>query len=281
MVNLMASRKNNNNKKKSSGPTIADTADRHVYYEDSVQCVESEIDFVDATYKKLRKRKAKSLREDFCGTTNTSCEWIKRRNTNTAIGVDLDSEVLEWGQKNKVAKLKADQAKRLTVINDNVITVKTEPVDIVLAMNFSYWLLIERKLTINYFKNVYKALVDDGIFFLDAYGGYEAYQELKEKTKYDDFTYIWDQSRYNPITGIAKNHIHFKFKDGSKMMNAFSYEWRVWTMPEILDMLSEAGFKPTVYWEQADEDGEGNGVFIPETEGDADAGWIAYVVAEK
>ena len=32
---------------------------------------------------------------------------------------------------------------------------------------------------------------------------------------------------------------------------------------------------------EADEDGEGNGVFIPETEGDADAGWIAYLVAEK
>lgn len=277
----MASKNNKNNKKKPSGPTMADLADRHVYYEDSVQCVESEIDFVDATYKKLRKRNATTLREDFCGTTNTSCEWIKRRKTNTALCIDLDEEVLEWGKKNKIAKLIPDQVKRLHVINDNVITVKTEPVDIVLAMNFSYWLLLERKLTIDYFKSVYKALVDDGIFFLDAYGGYEAYQELKEKTKYKNFTYIWQQSRYNPINGIAKNHIHFKFKDGSKMMNAFSYEWRVWTMPEILDMLTEADFKPTVYWEQADDDGEGNGVFIPETEGDADAGWIAYIVAEK
>ncbi len=58
---------------------------------------------------------------------------------------------------------------------------KTEPVDIVLAMNFSYWLLLERELTIDYFKSVYIALVDDGIFFLDAYGGYEAFQELKKK----------------------------------------------------------------------------------------------------
>ena len=65
------------------------------------------------------------------------------------------------------------------------------------------------------------------------------------------------------------------------MMKAFTYEWRVWTMPEILEMLTEAGFRPTVYWEQADEGGEGNGVFIPETEGDADAGWIAYIVAEQ
>tara|TARA_R110000782_G_scaffold10851_1_gene33551 strand:+ start:4232 stop:5065 length:834 start_codon:yes stop_codon:yes gene_type:complete len=274
----------NNNKKKSkpnSKKSMAELADKHICYEESVQCVESEIDFVDATFTKLRKRQATTLREDFCGTMNTSCEWIKRRATNTAISVDLDKEVLEWGEKNKVSKLSPEQAKRINIINDNVLTIKTKPVEIVLAMNFSYWLLKERQLTIEYFKSIYNALVEDGIFFLDAYGGYEAFQEMKEKTKNEYCTYIWDQHKYSPVTGVAKNYIHFKFKDGSKMMRAFEYEWRVWTLPELTQMLSEAGFKPTVYWEQADEDGEGNGVFIPETEGEADAGWIAYLVAEK
>jgi hypothetical protein len=47
-------------------------------------------------------------------------------------------------------------------------------------------------------------------------------------------------------------------------------------------MLTEAGFKATVYWEGTDEDtDEGNGIFVPATEGEADAGWIAYIVAEK
>ena len=269
------------NKKPAKKQSMAATADRHVYYEKAVQCVESEIDFVDDTFTRLRKRKAKTLREDFCGTTNTSCEWVRRRNTNVAYSVDLDTEVLDWGKKNKIAKLSADQQRRIHVINGDVMTVETEPTDIVLAMNFSYWLLKERKLTIRYFKRIYSSLVDDGIFFLDAYGGYESFQELKEKTKYKNFTYIWEQSRYNPISGIAKCHIHFKFKDGSKMMKAFSYEWRVWTLPEIQEMLTEAGFKATIYWEQADDDGEGTGEFIAQTEGDADAGWIAYVVAEK
>ena len=277
----MASKNNKNKSNKPSTLTMAEQADRHICYEKSVQCVESEIDFVDTTFLKIRKRLANSLREDFCGTTNTSCEWVSRRKTNTAICVDLDEEVLEWGRKNKIAKLTPDQTKRITIVNDNVLTINNDLVDVVLAMNFSYWLLKERKLTIEYFKKIRETLVDDGIFFLDAYGGYEAFQELTEKTKNKNFTYIWDQHKYSPITGIAKNYIHFKFKDGSKMMKAFSYEWRVWTMPEILEMLTEAGFKATVYWEQADEDGEGNGVFIPETEGDADAGWIAYIIAEK
>ena len=162
---------------------MAELADKHICYEESVQCVESEIDFVDATFTKLRKRQATTLREDFCGTMNTSCEWIKRRATNTAISVDLDKEVLEWGEKNKVSKLSPEQAKRINIINDNVLTIKTKPVEIVLAMNFSYWLLKERQLTIEYFKSIYNALVEDGIFFLDAYGGYEAFQEMKKKPK--------------------------------------------------------------------------------------------------
>ncbi|MCG8379546.1 MAG: class I SAM-dependent methyltransferase [Proteobacteria bacterium] len=277
----MASKNKKNKQKKHNGPSMAELADKHIYYEESVQCVESEIDFVDETFAKIRKRKASTLREDFCGTTNTSCEWVKRRKTNTAISIDLDNDVLDWGKKNKILTLSPEQKKRISVINKDVLKVKTKPVDIVLAMNFSYWLLKERKLTIEYFKKIYKSLVDDGIFFLDAYGGYEAFQEMTEKTKHKTFTYIWDQHRYNPITGISTNYIHFKFKDGSKIMKAFTYEWRIWTLPELLEMLTEAGFKATVYWEQADEDGEGNGVFIPEMEGDADAGWIAYLVAEK
>ena len=53
-------------------------------------------------------------------------------------------------------------------------------------------------------------------------------------------------------------------------------------MPELTEVLAEAGFaKSTVYWEVTDEDGDGDGEFTPEVQGEADAGWIAYIVAEK
>ena len=68
---------------------MASKADRHVLYEDSVQCVEAEIDFIDETFKKLRSRTPRLLREDFCGTANTSCEWVRRRKRNRAIRVFL------------------------------------------------------------------------------------------------------------------------------------------------------------------------------------------------
>jgi len=274
----MASRKK---QKKRNKPLMADYLDRHDLYEQSVQCVEAEIDFVDETFFEIRNRRAISLREDFCGTMITSCEWVKRRDDNIAFCVDLDSEVLEWGRNNKIANLTPEQQLRMTVFEENVLNVETKPVDVALAMNFSYWILKERDITIEYFKKIHASLVDDGIFFLDAYGGYETFQEMEEETEHDDFSYIWDQHKYDPISGIAECRIHFSFKDGSKMKNAFKYEWRVWLLPEITNMLEEAGFKVTIYWEGTDDDGEGNGIYLPATEGEADAGWIAYIVAEK
>lgn len=273
--------KKRKNRAKSGKPKQAKRADRHKLYELSVQCVEAEIDFVDETFKKLRQRHAKVLREDFCGTTNTSCEWVRRRNDNIAWSVDLDPEVLAWGKENRVALLKPEQQKRLNIVNANVLDCGVGHMDIVLAMNFSYYLFKRRAEMLAYFRSVYDSLADEGVFFLDAFGGYEAFQEMEECTEHDDFTYVWDQSRYNPITGEGLFHIHFRFKDGSKLEPAFSYDWRVWTLPEITELLTEAGFDAEVYWEGTDKDGEGNGVFSPSREGEADAGWIAYIVAEK
>ncbi len=258
---------------------LADSADIHELYELSVQCVEAEIDFVDTTFKKMRKRTARSLREDFCGTMNTSCEWIRRRQHNKAISVDLEPSVLAWGKAHHLAKLTSKQRQRITVLNADVLTVKAAPTDIVLAMNFSYWLFKEKKTLKRYFRSVYDGLGDDGIFFLDCFGGYEAFQLLEEKTRHGKFTYIWDQADYNPITGDYLCHIHFTFRDGSKIKQAFSYDWRLWTLPEIVDLLKAAGFQITVYWDKAEEGGDED--YQPATKGTADAGWVAYIVAAK
>ena len=55
---------------------------------------------------------------------------------------------------NKIEKLTTEQSSRIKLIKENVLDVKNEPVDIVLAMNFSYWVFKERKLMIEYFKKV-------------------------------------------------------------------------------------------------------------------------------
>lgn len=280
----MGERKNRHRKKDAAprGPTLAERADRHVLYQESVQCVEAEIDFVDETFLKLKGRHLVRLREDFCGTANTSCEWIRRRAGNAAIGVDLDPDVLAWGEKHNRSKLGA-AAGKLTLLQDNVLEVRHDPVDAVLAMNFSWWILKERPVLRRYFRGVRDCLVDDGIFFLDCYGGYDAFREMTERTKNDGFTYVWDQESYNPTKGDMTCHIHFRFPDGSRMNRAFSYHWRLWTLPEVREILDEAGFRTvSVWWQGWDEkEDEGTGEFERVEDADADAAWICYVVAEK
>jgi SAM-dependent methyltransferase len=263
-------------------PKKADLADRHALYQEAVQDVEAEIDFVDQTYQELRGRKAKLLREDFCGTANTACEWVRRRRGNRAIGVDLDREVLDWGREHNLTALTPAEQKRIDLIEGDVLDTSAEPVDIVLAMNFSYFLFRRRDELREYFRSVRKNLKSDGLLIMDCYGGYDAPKELTEPRDCGKFTYIWDQAEFNPITNGMVCHIHFKFPDKSRLKRAFSYHWRLWSLPEITEILEEAGFSQSdVYWEGTDEEtGEGDGIYEPATVGDADPGWICYIVAQ-
>ena len=264
-------------------PTLAESSDRHALYEASVQCAETEIDFVDETFRRLRGRRAQSLREDFCGTAKVACEWVRRGRGRTAIGVDRDPAVLAWGRRHNVAALPRGAARRVALVEGDVLMVRLPAVDLVLAMNFSYWVFKERGRLRRYFRRAYAALAPDGILYLDAYGGYEAFKVLKERTPYRGYTYVWHQAAYDPISGDTLCHIDFKFEDGSRLKRAFSYDWRLWTLPELREVLAEAGFRrSTVYWQGSDEHtGHGDGVFLPVEKGEPDAGWIAYIVAEK
>ncbi len=264
--------------------TMAERADPHDLYQRSVQDVETEINFVDEVYEELRDRPARSLREDFSGTAGTSCEWVGRREDNVAWAVDLDETTLEWGRQHNLSKLSPDALARVHLIHGDVLTATTPGMDILLAMNFSYWIFKTRDELRSYFEAARSNLDDDGILFLDCFGGYEAYQEMKESRKCDGFKYIWDQAEYNPITGGMTCKIHFRFPDASRINDAFTYHWRLWSLPELRELLVEAGFSQVdVYWEGDDEDDpdEGSGEYEATLQGEADAGWIVYIVAQK
>ncbi len=257
--------------------------DKHHYYQNAVQCVEAEIDFVEATYQKLKGKPARILREDFCGTAQTACEWISRHEDNHAYGVDLDPLVLQWGEQNNFTQLTTQQRQRIQLLNEDVMSASVKNLDAILAMNFSYFIFMERALMVEYFSSVRRSLNESGVFFLDAFGGYEAAKELTEERECDGFTYIWEQASFNPINSQMQCYIHFITDEGIRMDQAFDYYWRLWTLPEITEMLMLAGFKTAdVYWEGTDEKtGEGNGEYHRTESGTADAGWVCYIVAEK
>jgi hypothetical protein len=261
---------------------MADLADRHDLYQRSVQDTEAEIDFVMEIWNELHDRPAGILREDFCGTACTACEWVRRDPGHYAIGVDLDAAVLDWGMRHNLAELTPQQQQRIDLVRGSVLDPRSGTADIVLAMNFSYFVFRTRPELLAYFRSVRSGLCADGIFFLDAYGGYDAPREIEESRDCDGFTYVWDQAEFNPIDSNLTCHIHFEFPDGSRIDRAFTYHWRLWTLPELCELLLEAGFRQAdVYWEGTDEEtNEGNGIFEPRQVGEADAGWICYLVAQ-
>lgn len=268
-------------------PAGFEHADRHRLYQLAVQSPAAEVDFVDRIYRALRGRSALKLREDFCGTAAVCCEWVRRRKRNRAWGVDLDQEVLAWARDHNLTALDADQRARVTLLQADVRTIETPAPDLVLAMNFSYWLLRERCQLRDYFKRVHQALAAGGILVLDAFGGYDAFRLLTEERRVadpesGDFTYLWEQAVYEPVTGRLVCHIHFRLDDGAEWRRAFSYDWRLWTLPELRELLAEAGFaRVMVYWQGWDAQGQPDGVFVPVETGEPDAGWIAYLTAER
>ena len=261
----------------------AATADKHKLYEGAVQAPDAEVEFVSSTFRKLKGRDARTLREDFCGTALSACEWVRTHDQNRAVGLDLHAPTLAWGTKHNVSRLTPEQQSRLRLLRRDV----REPgvargSDVVLAMNFSYWIFKTREGLREYFAAVHKSLGKDGVFFLDHYSGYEAQQVQEEKRRCKGYTYIWDQASFNPITADYTCHIHFAFKRGPRMKRAFTYQWRLWTLPEVRELLEEVGFRNvTVYWEGDDGRGAGNGVFRPRKVAEPEAASIAYVSAER
>ncbi len=264
-----------------AGQLNADNADRHWCYEKSVQNADVEVEFMDRVFLGEYGRLPDFLREDFCGTALLSAAWVDSRATNTALGVDLDGPTLDWGRQNNIAPL-GQAAERLTLVEDDVRNVLEPRADMVAATNFSWWCFKQRSELGAYFKHACACLRDEGMLLLDCYGGPEAQVPQIEEKDVEGFEYRWDQDDFNPITHEMVCKIHFRFPDGSEMEEAFVYDWRLWTLPETCDLLKECGFrKVVVYWEGADEDGEPNGIFLPDRKGDLSPAWVAYILAFK
>ncbi len=259
----------------------AQREDRYALYEKSVQEPDADIGLISRIYKNHFARPPRLLREDFCGTALLACRWAARHSENRAWGIDLDPKPLEWGRQHNVSKLRPNQAARVKLIEGDVLDVGHAKVDVTAAFNFSYFTFDTRSALRHYFEQARATLGPEGLLMLDAYGGADSQRTGREPRRVDGFTYVWDQHRFDPITHSVTNFIHFEFKDGSRKPRAFRYDWRLWTLPEIQELLLEAGFRSVaVYWEGTDRStGEANGVFSRRERAPDDPAWVAYIAA--
>ena len=263
--------------------TLAQRADKYALYERAVQDPAGDVVRLRRMFARVYGRPPRTLREDFCGTAALAAAWVAAHGANRAIGIDLDPGPLAWGRRTHVAPLRPDRAARLELLRGDVRSARTEKVDVTVAFNFSYFLFKTRPELLAYFRHVRAGLREQGLFVLDAYGGPESMERREERRRCGGFTYVWDQDRFDPITHDAICHIHFEFRDGSRLARAFSYDWRLWTVPELRDLLAEAGFAgSSVYWEGTERGTlEPNGVFRQREHADEDPAWITYLVARR
>jgi SAM-dependent methyltransferase len=282
--------------KRKAKPTMASQADIHALYQASVQSPEADCELFAEIYEELRGAAPVVLREDFCGTALLSTSWCLTDPEHKAIGVDLHGPTLAWARTHNVDPNARALGDRLTLVQGDVLEVSgLERADIIAALNFSFCVFKQRDELARYFDRCNVGLAEGGLLILELFGGTKAIDTDEEIRELDKFTYVWEQESFNPITNDIVCHIHFEFPDDSKIEKAFTYRWRLWSIPELRDLLYEAGFSNVrVFWEKVedeeelDEDDEdddgmlsGTGEYEEVTEVEQQDSWLVYVIAEK
>ncbi|CAK9153816.1 unnamed protein product [Ilex paraguariensis] len=122
--------------------------------------------------------------------------------------------------------------------------------DIVCAFNYSCCCLHTRQELVLYFKHALNALNrKGGIFVMDLYGGTSSECELRLQRRFPNFTYVWEQAGFDIIQRKTRISLHFNLtKQHKKLRHAFSYSWRLWSLPEVKDCLEDAGFRSVHFW---------------------------------
>lgn len=255
--------------------------DKYEYYSRAVQSPEDDVKFYLKRYREIRKKNPKVLREDFCGAGAISCEWVKLKKEHMSCGLDLDMEPMHYGRDHYISKLKEEEKQRIVLVQKNVLEAGLPKADIAAAINFSYFFFKERQILKKYYANVYESLNKNGIFIMDIFGGTQCTDAIVDRTKLKDFTYYWDQKYFDPLSNEAQFKIHFRIKN-KMYKNVFSYDWRMWSIPEVKDLLMEVGFKEVkIFWEGSNRQGGGNGLFTEVKKGEACLSWIAYIIGVK
>jgi len=255
----------------------SDTYDKHDLYE---LCVQSPKDLVPLL-RAIHGNEPVTLGEDFSGTAALSHLWVVDENCK-AIATDLDEEsLIKRGTHERIAK----HLKDVREIDD--------PCDLLFVGNFSIGYLHTRAELVEYLKHARSRLQASGSTFIcDTYGGDTAFtlggvHRAHPMPNGKLCRYTWEQHEADPTTSMVTNLIHFRVEKAGviefELEDAFVYEWRLWSIPELRDAMTDAGFKDTqVYTKLADAlDADGNAYVLPVEDGqeELDESFIVLVVA--
>jgi len=269
--------------------------EKYKLYEASVQDAKQQVTLLDQVYREAFDAKAKILKEDFSGTCLISCEWVATGEDRKTYALDIDEEVIAAAHELHLNGLHDDVRKRIHVKKQNVMQPLRSSVDIAGAFNFSYFIFHQRQELLRYFQAAYDSLKSQGVFVLETAGGagfveapFKEHRKIKhtfgKKRGKDWFRYTWHQKTFDPQSNEGSYAIHFKKATGERMQDAFTYDWRIWSIPEVRDALLEVGFRDVrVYWENEDADDSDEELSYSQRDvGDSEYDtYIVYVVGVK
>jgi hypothetical protein len=158
---------------------------------------------------------------------------------NSAIGMDYDFETIQWGMENNVNNMQSG-SDRVKLIQQNVLDAydPNEKFDIICSLNYSHTLLNKRNDLVKYFKNV-RNNISKGVYVIDFFGGPHTYSDHRHNNSSDNYVFIGKSM--NITTNISLCSLNFKTID-NKYIPLFSYNFRVYSLIELYEALSEAGF---------------------------------------
>ena len=182
------------------------------------------------------------LREDFAGTAAVAAAWVEQHPDHQAMAVENHGPTFRWAQR------RHRDIADLHLVEADVMDLARPRVDVTAALNFSVFGYHEPASLLAYFRHARRGLAPGGLLVIDAYGGPGAQRPGTQTRPADGFTYRWEQVVFDPLTHRTTCRIHFDLPDGRSLANAFRYDWRLWSVPEIADLVQRAGFDAPVCW---------------------------------
>jgi SAM-dependent methyltransferase len=286
-----------------SGSTLTHEPDLLELYRWAVQDPEIHATVLAVMYGRTRPGKQPAvLREDFAGTGAESVAWIALKEGRRAIAIDLDGPTLEWAQR-RAARLLGPRADRIAFIQGDSMMVgpddeRVPPADIISVLNFSILYLRNRQSLHRYLQQARESLASDGVLVLNAFGGPAAVRpgttrhhvtpkpRLPAEAPIPAFDYLWEVRTYEPESREIECLIHFQVTgnhERPELREAFRYLWRLWSLPELVEACTHAGFTDVKVWRHTYDASRGAaGIFLGPVEAAAVDGldqWTAYIVA--
>ncbi|MEM1165470.1 MAG: hypothetical protein AAGI30_04185 [Planctomycetota bacterium] len=254
-------------------------------YEWCVQSCQVQVRFLDAVHGGMPQ----VLADDFAGPAGLARAWLDLGAERGAIATDIDEEPLAHGLIRAIERHGESALRRLALQRCGVLEAGGQA-DVVAALNFAAGELPTRPVLVTYMRHVLFRLNAGGVLVLDTYGGPDAFTqgvyEVDVAISGETVRYEWHQRECDPLTSRVRNAIHFSIPGGPRIEDAFTYDWRLWSVGELRDAMLEAGFRATeVYLDYSgalDDDGQLlvapdsiDGEFVDRT---LDGDFVAYVV---